>query len=390
MLFAVGTHHRAQDVLRVIELIKQSGSFLPPRAMLVPEPTNAHDPNAVAVVFPTQQFGQQGRQYGDGIKVGYLSRGTAVHFRETCAALGLGDAPVEALACILVGKGPDEAGTIKVYLPSNFGELVVSGYTSEPSSQLAWLADAAPVPKKEVTQNRAKDYTLDEQRKFYCRYAQHKGWNCLPDAVEDKLAAWQHGGLGPVGLAWAFHQEGLDSFEPNDRPMPSVAVQGSHAETSERTGGHAASVEHLPHKGARDRPAVASSGDAKSASRGVAPGRLDAREVARGATLKTLFKAWTKWKEDVTSPAARTNLSETTAAILAAGDAVFLERYRGILEEEFEAAQEKADEKESDRARAKVYEQLLERVRKATELYTWPGIDDAFEDFEIQCEAWTM
>jgi hypothetical protein len=390
MLFAVGTQHRAQDVVRAIEMIKQSGSFLPPRAMLVPEPTNAHDPNAVAVIFPTQQFGQQGRQYGADIKVGYLQRGTAVLFRETCAALGLGDAPVEVLACILVGKGPDEAGTIKVYLPNNFGELVVSGYTSEPSSQLAWLADAAPVPKKEVTQNRAKDYTLDEQRKMYCRYAQYKGWNCLPDSVEDKLAAWQSGGLGPVGLAWAFHQEGVDSFETNDRPTPSVTVQGSHAGTGERIGGHAASVEHLPHTGARDRPAVTSRGDAKPANRGVASGRLDAREVARAATLKTLFKAWAKWKEDVASPAARTHLRETTATILAAGDAVFLARYRGILEEEFEVAQEKADEKESDRARAGVFEQLLERVRKATELCTWPGIDDAFEDFEIQCEAWTM
>jgi hypothetical protein len=117
MLFGVGTNHRAQDVLRVIELIKQNGSFLPPRAMLVPEPTNAHDPNAVAVVFSTQQFGQQGRQYGAEIKVGYLQRGTAVLFRETCAALGLGDEPLEVLACILVGKGPDEAGT--VLLPSN-------------------------------------------------------------------------------------------------------------------------------------------------------------------------------------------------------------------------------------------------------------------------------
>ncbi len=388
MLFAVGTNHRAQDVLRVIELIKQNGSFLPPRAMLVPEPTNAHDPNAVAVVFPTQQFGQQGRQYGAGIKVGYLQRGAAVLFRETCAAIGLGDAPVEVLACILVGKGPDEAGTIKVYLPNNFGELVVSGYTSEPSSQLAWLADTTPVPKKEVTQNRAKDYTLDEQRKMYCRYAQYMGWNCLPDSVEDKLAAWQSGGLGPVGLAWAFHQEGIDSSQPS-HPAPSVALQGGRVEAHERSGGHAASVAHVPHEAEKRRPAVASGGGAPSAGRGMAPGRLDAREVARGATLKTLFKAWAKWKDDVASPAARTHLSGPAPTILAAGDTVFLERYRAILEEEFEAAQEKADEKESDRARAKVFEQLLERVRKATELHTWPGIDDAFEDFEIQCEAWT-
>lgn len=389
MLFALGTNHRAQDVSRVIELIKHNGGFLPPRAMLVPEPTNAHDPNAVAVVFPTQQFGEEGLKHGDRIKVGYLQRGAAVLFRETCAALGLGYAPVEVLACILVGKGPDEAGTIKVYLPNNFGELVVSGYASEPASQLAWLADATPVPRKEVTQTRAKDYTLDEQRKMYCRFAQYKGWNCLPDSVEDKLAGWVSRGLGPIGLAWAFHQEGLDSFQPNDQPSPTVVPQGGHAGPRDRSGGRSEGGGRFPHHGATKRPIVVFGGDAQSAGRGVAPERLDAREVARGVTLKTLFKAWAKWKEDVASPAARAHLSGPTSTMLAAGDAVFLERYRAILEEEFEAAQEKADEKESDRARGKVFEQLLERVRKATELHTWPGIDDAFEDFEIQCEAWT-
>jgi hypothetical protein len=104
--------------------------------------------------------------------------------------------------------------------------------------------------------------------------------------------------------------------------------------------------------------------------------------------LKTLFKAWVKWRNDATVQASRSNSREALAAVLATGDAVFLERYRGILDEEFEAAEEKAYEKDGDRARARVFLQLLERVRKATELEAWPGVDDAFEDFEIKCEAW--
>jgi hypothetical protein len=106
--------------------------------------------------------------------------------------------------------------------------------------------------------------------------------------------------------------------------------------------------------------------------------------------LKTLFKVWGKWRSDATAHAARTNSKGALATALAVGDAAFLERYRGILEEEFEAAEEKAYEKDGDRARARVFLQLLERVRKATELEAWPGIDDEFEDFEIKCEAWAQ
>jgi hypothetical protein len=351
MLFAVGTNHRAQDVQRVIELIKESGSFLPPRAMLVPEPTNANDPHAVAVVFPTHQFGQPGSQYSADIKVGYLQRGTAVLFGETCAALGLAQAPVEVLACILVGKGPNEAGTIKVYLPNTFGELVVSGYTLEPASHLAWLADATPVPKKELTQNRAKDYTLDEQRKMYCRFAQHKGWNCLPDSVDEKVAAWRLQGLGPVGLAWAFHQDGVDSFHPTQQDQPTNPQQDFRSVTDPFSAG----------------------------SRGSPIRQRDAAAVAREATLKTLFKTWARWQSELTAP---------TAELLATGNAVFADRFRELLDEEFEATEEKCEEKNSDRAKAKLFEQLLERVRKLTELQKWPGVDDVFDDFEIRCNEW--
>lgn len=388
MLFAVGANHRKQDVGRVIDLIRNSGSFLPPRATLVPEPTNTHDPNAVAVVFPTQQFGPQGAPYGAGIKVGYLQRNTAVSFKQGCAMLGLGDSPVEVLACILVGKGPDDAGTIKLYLPNSFVELVVSGYTSDAHSQLAWLASPTPVPKKEVTQNRAKDYTLDEQRKMYCRYAQYKGWNCLPDSVEDKVAGWQSRGLGPMGLAWAFHQEGRDTFPSDDNASTMAAEQVSTATPREQTDVRDDVPSRSPRERTRNWKDDGSGGSPKVAGPSPEPRQIDASEIARGATLKTLFKAWVKWRNDATVQASRSNSREALAAVLATGDAVFLERYRGILDEEFEAAEEKAYEKDGDRARARVFLQLLERVRKATELEAWPGVDDAFEDFEIKCEAW--
>lgn len=388
MLFAVGANHRAQDVGHVIDLIRNSGSFLPPQATLVPEPNNAHDPNAVAVVFPTQQFGPQGAPYGAGIKVGYLQRNTAVSFKQGCAMLGLGDAPVEVLACILVGQGPDDAGTIKLYLPTSFVELVVSGYASDPCSQLAWLASPTPVPKKEITQNRAKDYTLDEQRKMYCRYAQYKGWNCLPDSVEDKVAGWQSRGLGPMGLAWAFHQEGRDTFPSDDNASTISAEQVAPATTREQTDVGDGFSSHTSREHTRNWTEGASRKNPKVAGRSTEPQQVDASETARGANLKTLFKAWGKWRKDATAHAARTNSKRALEAVLAAGDAAFLERYRGILEEEFEVAEEKACEKNGDRARARVFLQLLERVRKATELESWPGVDDAFEDFEIKCEAW--
>jgi magnesium chelatase family protein len=65
---------------------------------------------------------------------------------------------------------------------------------------------------------------------IYCRYAQWKSWNSLPDIIDEKLAAWQHGS-GPVGLAIAFHRTGVDGF--SETPTASLAGGRQNRGTSE-------------------------------------------------------------------------------------------------------------------------------------------------------------
>lgn len=193
MFSVVGEQHRLDSVVKALKSQLASPSSKPHTAVLVQQSDNPHDSQAVAVYFR----GSDSRHH-----VGFLPRAEARVFREQMLLAGWGSVELAVLACI---TEPEDAShpQVSIYLPTTFGELCFAGYHLDPGNCPSWLKKSSSVSKRP-----GYSYSDDELRKIYCQYAQTRKWRALPDAVEARVMAWREQGLGPVGLALKFHEDG--------------------------------------------------------------------------------------------------------------------------------------------------------------------------------------
>jgi hypothetical protein len=217
----VGEQYRRDTVVRMQECIRSNASLVPPAVILIEDDGNPHDEHAVAVLFPFSPKTSLSGSAGYACEVvGYLPRDDAKRFRKSLQDLGVSGRPLEACGCVAVASDA-EVGNVKIYLPRNFATLVKRGFADDPANKPAWLVDQTAVSVKAAN----SDYSDDECRRLYCRYAQMKSWNSLPYMIEEKVAAWQHG-IGPVGLAIFYHRTGVDKYsEEGKRQLATIATQ---------------------------------------------------------------------------------------------------------------------------------------------------------------------
>ena len=217
----VGEQYRQDAIARMQECIRTNASLVPPAVILVEDDGNPHDEHAVAVLFPFSQTTSQSGSAGFTCEVvGYLPRDDAKRFRKSLQDLGVSGRPFEVCGCVAASSDA-EVGNAKLYLPRNFATLVKRGFADDPANKPAWLSDRTDISVEPAN----SDYTEDECRRLYCRYAQIKSWNSLPYLIEEKVAAWQHG-IGPVGLAIFYHRTGIDKYsEEGKRQLEAIATK---------------------------------------------------------------------------------------------------------------------------------------------------------------------
>ena len=217
----VGEQYRQDTIARMQECIRSNASLVPPAVILVEDDGNPHDEHAVAVLFPFSQTVSQSGSPGFACEVvGYLPRDDARRFRKSLQDLGVSGRPFEVCGCVAAARDA-EVGNVKTYLPRNFATLVKRGFADDPANKPAWLADRSDISVKPGN----SDYTEDECRRLYCRYAQINSWNSLPYMIEEKVAAWQQG-IGPVGLAIFYHRTGIDKYsEEGKRQLATRAAK---------------------------------------------------------------------------------------------------------------------------------------------------------------------
>jgi hypothetical protein len=214
----VGEQYHAMTIARMKEQIRSSAcgdggsniDTLPPSVFLVEEDCNPHDPKAVAVVFPfSQSTSRNGQVVHEAETVGYLPRDDAKKFRAAMARFGISGRPLEVPGCVVMTSSTP-LGNVKLYLPRAFIKLCEKGYADNPDHKPAWLSASACVGIKDHKHDRdTSNYTIDELRHIYCRYAKMKAWNSLPYMVDEKVASWSQG-IGSMRFAISFHHTGID------------------------------------------------------------------------------------------------------------------------------------------------------------------------------------
>ena len=209
MFDVVGEQFVIDNVRAMRDAIRENARFWPHSVFLAPEPTNPHDSNAVAVYFRIVCQGFLGRSE-EPLRVGYLPREQAVKFHRGVKSIGYLGLMVQVAACV-VWHDEENRGGVKVALPLNFATLCKKGYSEGGQNRPAWLSGTAQPPAPPAETGRLPDYSSEQLGMIYCRCAQQKSWNSLPDAISEKLAAWQQG-VGPIGLAITFHSTGVDGF----------------------------------------------------------------------------------------------------------------------------------------------------------------------------------
>ncbi len=209
MFDVVGERFVSDNVLAMRDAIRENARFWPHTVFLSAEPTNPHDSNAVAIYFPIVRQGFLGRSE-QAIRVGYLPREQAKKFHSSVKSMGYPGLMVQVAACV-VWHDEENRGGVKISLPMNFAALCKKGYCEGAENRPPWLSgtEAPPLGERGAIESCAN--SDDQLRMIYCRYAQRKAWNSLPDVIDEKLAAWQHG-AGPIGLAITFHATGSDEF----------------------------------------------------------------------------------------------------------------------------------------------------------------------------------
>jgi magnesium chelatase family protein len=209
MFDVVGEQFVIDNVRAMRDAIRENARLWPHAVFLAAEPANPHDSNAVAVYFPMVRQGFLGRSE-EAIRVGYLPREQAAKFHRSVTSMGYPGLMVQVAACV-AWHDEENRGGVKLSLPLTFATLCKKGYCEGNQNRPAWLSGTAQPPATQTDTGHSHDYSEDELRMIYCRYAQRKAWNSLPDAINEKLAAW-HQGIGPVGLALTFHSTGIDEF----------------------------------------------------------------------------------------------------------------------------------------------------------------------------------
>jgi len=177
MVRVSGARHHVADTLAAAETIAADGSFLPARAWLVQDQAEPGDPDAVSVYFPTAR---------GAYRAGVIAKRAGRLFRLQMDAIGRPGETVEVCVCIH-GHARDERKTVQVYLPEDFDQFVAAGYDRDPANRPAWLADASPVAPRAVVSNDGSEFSPDELRKVYCRFAKLNGWPSLPDSIEQAV-----------------------------------------------------------------------------------------------------------------------------------------------------------------------------------------------------------
>lgn len=98
-------------------------------------------------------------------------------------AIGRPGETLEVCICFVNTHGRSPP-SVQIELPEDFDQLVAAGYDRDPANRPAWLADASPVAPRAVVSNDGSEFSPDELRKVYCRFAKANGVRSLPGAVE--------------------------------------------------------------------------------------------------------------------------------------------------------------------------------------------------------------
>jgi magnesium chelatase family protein len=231
MFDVVGEQFVLENVRAMRDSIRHNTRFWPHSVFLAAEPTNPHDKNAIAVYFPLVRQGFLGKSE-EAIRVGYLPREQALKFHRSVKAMGFPGLMVQVAACV-VWLDDDNCGGVKLSLPHNFAALCKRGYCEGADNRPIWLSGSAQPPQPHSSPHSSAEFSDDQLRMIYCRYAQWKAWNSLPHVIDEKLAAWAQG-IGPVGLALTYHCLGVDGFgaEPQPRKTTSPSTQTTTEEST--------------------------------------------------------------------------------------------------------------------------------------------------------------
>jgi hypothetical protein len=209
MFDVVGEQHRLESVEAAAQAIAEESTFLPARFWLICDNDNEHDDQAVGVHAIVGQYAYH---------VGFLPRTSARRYRKAMESIDLQDLTLEVLGCIARGKTAPHPNA-RLYLPINFADLVLDGYTTDPANQVHWLQDGSAVHPRPWQGRDAQGFTDDELCKIFCWYAKKKLWNSLPNRCEAAAAEFRTcRGRVP---------EPMDSFVLEPEPMPEPARPAS-------------------------------------------------------------------------------------------------------------------------------------------------------------------
>lgn len=181
--------HHAADAHAAAAAIAADGSFLPARAWLVQDDAEPGDPDAVSVYFPTAR---------GAYRAGVIAKRAGRLYRLQMDAIGRSGETVEVLASINEDAN-NKGRAVHVYLPEDFDQLIAAGYDRDPANRPAWLADTTPVAPRAVVSEDGREFTPDELRKLYCRYAKKHRLPSLPDSIENAI---QTRSAHPGGIFW--------------------------------------------------------------------------------------------------------------------------------------------------------------------------------------------
>jgi hypothetical protein len=176
--------------------ILEEGSFLPARAILLPEDGTLDDPHAVSIYALTKKA---------GLEVAVIRGRTASLYRRQLEVIGYANEPVEVLMSIQ-GSLRTQKFAVGINLPEDFDEYVLQGYHTDPANRPTWLSDPSPVQKRRITRTDGGDFTPDEQRKICCWKAKQTGKSSMPRVIENavaKGAAFEHELFGLAIKAFA-------------------------------------------------------------------------------------------------------------------------------------------------------------------------------------------
>lgn len=181
MFDVVGEQHRLGAVEAAANAIAEENTFLPARFWLICDDDNEHDDQAVGVHAIVGQYAYH---------VGFLPRNGARRYRKAMDSIDLKDLSLEVLGCIAKGKTAPHPNA-RLYLPVDFADLVLDGYTNDPANQVRWLQDDSPVHPRPWQGRDAQGFTDDELCKIFCWYAKKKLWNSLPNRCEAAAAEFR-------------------------------------------------------------------------------------------------------------------------------------------------------------------------------------------------------